>query len=76
MDEAQIEALHEAKLAFDRAVAIFEGGSRDSADDCRTRAAMTLITLGIGELGAIWPERSVRTAVARLVDRVYATAKA
>jgi hypothetical protein len=72
VDTVQIQALQEAKLAFERVVAIFRAAdSADDADKCRTRAALTLITLGLGELRDIWSERRVRTAIKRLLDRLY-----
>src|SRR5919205_1824355 len=74
MNTAQIEALQEAHLAFDRAVDIFgEAGERD-LDECRTRAAMALIAFGISELREIWSKQRVHSAVIGLMGRVYQTA--
>jgi hypothetical protein len=68
----EIQVPKEAKLAFDRVVAIFRAADpSDAPDKCRTRAAMTIITLAISELRDIWSERRVRTAINRLLDRRY-----
>jgi hypothetical protein len=74
MNTAQLEALQEANLAFERAVDIFgEAGERD-LDECRTRAAMALIAFGISELREIWSRQRVQAAVSGLVGRVYRSA--
>jgi hypothetical protein len=71
MQSAQIEALQEVHVAFNRSVTIFSEDGKETIDECRTRAAMALIAFGITELREIWSRRRVQSAVSALLSRLY-----